>query len=777
LGEASAGLLAEVEQRRAGVSKQLGIVVRPVEQVLHEQAILTRMHPTLPKLMAQVGASVSSTSLLERYVTAQMQALKIELGERQGCAQEASELEVVEYMLRALPGWSSQPVAAIKAAEAVSMERLLRKWDAALRLPAAPPAPHPPPPSAKAAAYPKPLPVTPRPPSVAARPPAPPARPPAPPRPKQPPINWGTVWEKSVDLVASGVLLRALLYLGAFMIVVSATVLVIRFWDVFPALLQLLFIAAVPTIFYLAGWLVGAFLELPQAGGVLTGIGALLVAVALAGIYQFGGLSQRVDGSLYWFVAAILCTGIYTLTAWRLSGEFFDVITLLAATGAALATTRLLHLALEWSIASIAASCAAMTVLASLMKRITPAWTDSLRAARYLPQILIPVSLVFTLFVAGETHLGRMSAFLLAAVGYTVLARTFPAVIFAHAAAWSMVGSVLYAFLAIQLPTTWYAAGAALLAIPYLVGGHRLPRPGIPPRGYPTALTVVGLCLLVIAAGSGLITLLIDYWPGVTALALSALALAASAFLLRSHWLAGAAAALFFLPFSLAVGRWLGNAWLMAAWAGLALVYLGIGALLRRAEAYARWLHLGAHAIALLAPPALLFHYLLTYRHWRNGPALVALGGLALVYLLSALLDDSRRHPALSRYARWFGQSTFLWPLAAYPPIWVAVAWKGTPLTFAWLGVALAWLGLAYVGLGELLTRRRAEYRLPLHVYVYLLLVASLGVAAALRLSLLAAICLSLVTLAMLALAYRRVAETPWLRSCPCGPSIWHYWY
>ena len=105
--------------------------------------------------------------------------------------------------------------------------------------------------------------------------------------------------QKAVEAAVSGALLRGLLYLGAFMIIVSAAILVVLFWDIFPEVLQLAFIAAVPTAFYLAGWGARAKLELPEVGGVLAGIGALLVAVDFAAVYQFGGLSARVDGNTY----------------------------------------------------------------------------------------------------------------------------------------------------------------------------------------------------------------------------------------------------------------------------------------------------------------------------------------------------------------------------------------------------------------------------------------------------------------------------------------------
>ncbi len=74
---------------------------------------------------------------------------------------------------------------------------------------------------------------------------------------------------KTVEAAVSGALLRGILYLGAFMIVVASAILVILFWDIFPQALQLLFMASVPTVFYLAGWGARVKLKLPEVGSVL----------------------------------------------------------------------------------------------------------------------------------------------------------------------------------------------------------------------------------------------------------------------------------------------------------------------------------------------------------------------------------------------------------------------------------------------------------------------------------------------------------------------------
>ena len=53
------------------------------------------------------------------------------------------------------------------------------------------------------------------------------------------------------------------------------------------------------------GWIVRTRIKLTQAGTVLTGIGATLVAVDFGAIYQLGGMASRVNGPVYWLIASI----------------------------------------------------------------------------------------------------------------------------------------------------------------------------------------------------------------------------------------------------------------------------------------------------------------------------------------------------------------------------------------------------------------------------------------------------------------------------------------
>lgn len=612
--------------------------------------------------------------------------------------------------------------------------------------------------------------------AVAAKPMAPAVAKPS--VPAKPPIDWNKVWEKAWGLVLSGALLQGLLYLGAFMIVVSAIVLVAWFWSKIPLLAQLGFITAIPLSFYVSGFVMRGRLKLPEAGGVFTGIGAILVAVDFAAVYQIGGLRASVDVNVYWLIASSVCSAIFIFTAWRVRGEFFAYLVLIGLTSILLALTAALRLPLEWWWAVSTGSGAVMMGVAGWLKtrsltqpKPNPSFDDLAVATRRLPHVLVPISLFLVLLVPGPAAFGQMVAFIFAALGYGLLAEFFPAVFFAHAATWTSVGAIGFAMRGLGLEAKWYAAAAALVAPLYILLSRWFRQQTIdfipPRRSYQGAAHSAGFALLAAAVITGLVTVVVDVWAGVTALTLASVVLAWCAYFLRRPALVFLASGLFIAPFSIATLRLLNDnnvsqliAWRAAAWSGLALVYLISAGGLRRAEKYVTWLHLWAQALVPLAGLGLVINYWVTAQAWFNGPTLVALAGVIAVYGASAFLHDSGRHPALSRYVPKANQSIFLWPIAALIPVWAAIAWWGTVYDYRWVSVIWAALALAYVGAGQWLAKRKAAYRFPPQVLAYGLPVIGVWLALNDPLILMTTLYLSVATLALLAVVYRRDLET-----------------
>ncbi len=594
-------------------------------------------------------------------------------------------------------------------------------------------------------------------------------KPAAPPKPKQPPIDWKKVRQQMGDAASSGALLRALLYLGAFMIVISATVLVIRFWSAFNPVLQLLFIASVPLIFYVGGWTLRTRVKLTQAGTVLTGIGAVLVAVDFAAIYQLGGLAQQVNGPIYWLGVAVFCTILYAFTSSKIQGEFFDYLTLIAGSAVVFAVTRVMRIPIEWSLVSVTA---AATIMAAVAARLSQSGRDFGRASRYLSQIIIPASIIFILYSKADAP--TMTAFLLAAIAYSIFAWTFPNIIFAYSALAASVGMVLFGLRAFDVSPHWYGTVGAALALIYILIGQLAKRTKTDLtiiESYIKALNTTGFILIGLAAIDGFFVASGEQvWAGIIALVIASFDLALCAYLFNRSRYTLLASGLFIAPFIFASLKILHDAdisqptgWLSVAISTLALIYVASAALLRKVNAHARWLFAWAHA---LVPLALFLTYLdyLFSKSWGNTSALAALGVEIVFYLTTFLLQDSGKHPTLSAISNWLpfgaGKAIFLWPLGLLLPSFASVAWYGTELPRAWLGAALAGFALTYLGAGQLLFKRAKEYRFPFHVFVYLLCIIAIPLASPNRYALLTSLLFTFLSTSILAYLYNRILET-----------------
>jgi hypothetical protein len=759
---------------------------RSKEALQQELALVSATGQQIQSWVEAKALSLQAAIALNRTLQAQAQSLRDELGDQPATAAPPSALQVVDFSIQALPDWGDALQLAPETQNILRDHLFDRRHELLQPEAETPPAPEmpvaveTPAPAAEVAVEASPLPA-PEPPPVTEVPaetvPAPeatPVAPPAPPQPRRPLIEWGKLWDKTVEAFVSGAALRGLLYLGAFMIVVSAMVLVVVYWDLFPLALQLSFAAAVPVAFYCTGIVLRVYLKTPVAGGVFIGIGALLVAVDFAAIYQLGGLAGRVDLNLYWLVASLFCMLIYTATAWRLPFPFFGYITMLAFGSAGLALSRLLGLPLDWEIATVTATAVVMVVVGMQLKRAPERWREVALTSQHLPPLLLALgpllAIILLLFGPDVGNVGQMATFILATIGFGLLARIVPHAIYAHATVWSSVGAIAFAVTAANVAIDWLPATAAVVSPYYFMAGHLLHHRRTFPPGYRTAAHVGGIGLILLALVAGQALLVIHLWAGVLALAMAALALAWCAYFFRQPLLVAAAAGLFIVPFAIGGYRWLVDldvaqhmAWLMAALAGLALAYMGLALLLRRAEAYGLWLNLWAHALAPLAIAGLVFNNIATLLTWFAGPTLVALGGVILVYLASAIIHDGGRHPALSKIVSWlptpFCQTAFLWPIGLLLPVFLSVTWIEWDLPWPWLGAALAGLALAYVGLGQLLARRSPWYRLPPHAYSYLLPLAGIAIAATQTRPLLAALLITVGSLVALAVIYRRPLE------------------
>ncbi len=794
LGEAHARLrddaLAQLNVARAA----MGLPARSAEQILAPQtpprAIAAPVSVGAPAEIARELVFVENTlkaidswvqaRLLNSYsaghfrqhLNAQMQSLRAERAKYPETFPPPADFETLDYILDSLDAWVTNSL--IPSAEAENLRARMRDRRATFAPRAPSPASQPAPARAepRAALTPpvSPVPIPTPAQTISAQPLAPARKisPPAAPTPAAPPFDWGKFGARIVELAVSGALLRGLLYLGAFMIVVSAIILTVVYWKDFPPFLRNALIVALPVTFYVGGFFLRTRLNIPVAGGVITGIGALLVAVDFVALYQLGDL--EIDTNLYWLIASLVSTAVYVFTAYRIPGEFFGYITWTGVSSTVLALTQVLRVSLDWSFALTTASAAPMVQFAARAK-LNARWDDLVRAARRYPIALALIFQVLVLFVPGNAVWGQAGTFLAAMLVYALFAARFPRVWFAYAAIGSsFVGAILGAR-ASALPVEWYGAGLALFAAfyfaAYFFATARLATDLKERDKYLIGLEIAAFGALALAAIAGLFALTVNVWTGAFALALVSLLLVFCALAFQQPNFAFAASALFIVPYSAALVRALtdarvlqANAWMIAAWALLALAYVFSAIRLRAKKEYARGLYATAHALMPLGLVGLLLNYSASPRDGFAGPSLAALGGIIFIYLFSAILHDRGDQPALASLVKEISPAAFLYPIGFLLPIWIALLWDALPLNAAWLSAVMAALALSYVGSGLLLARRKIQYRLPLHAYAYLLSAVAVLISFRDAWAQLATLYLIVAVLAALAFIYRRAIET-----------------
>src|SRR4030095_4125228 len=223
---------------------------------------------------------------------------------------------------------------------------------------------------------------------------------------------------------------------------------------------------------------------------------------------------------------------------------------------------------------------------------------------------------------------------------------------------------------------------------------------------YVRALNTTGLILIGIAGVSGFIFSFTHIWAGVLALTIASLDLAVCAYLFKHTRYTAFAASLFIIPFSFAFWEWFANArlaqplgWLTVAWMGLSLVYLGMGFILQKAERHASWFYALAQALTVLTLIFLPFEYVVNIKDWSHIPASITLGLSVGFYLLTIILHDRGKHPALSKLVNRLplgvGKSILFFPAGLLFPIWIAVIWYGNHLSSEWSGALRTGLGVA----------------------------------------------------------------------------------
>ncbi len=551
------------------------------------------------------------------------------------------------------------------------------------------------------------------------------AAPPLPPKPRQP-LTWDRLWQT----LLSERTLRAMLFLGVFLLFAAAVTLVVFNWDRFPPPVQMLLLAAFTLTFYAFGWVARVKMALRDSGIALTATGSLLVPLDFYALYLGGGLTPYATAEQVWLMASAVCLAAYLATVWAVNAEFFGYLVAGAAGSLLCATLWVAGVSPDW----YAAALGGLALLAALssdgLRNAASRWRVLHRPLRHSALLGVTAILPLALgwWVVGRAGSDAFRLSLAAAWWFGCLVYALGAVRLRLRALWvaTLAGLPVAVYLTQALPfewagirPAWHAPGWALLAVLYVAAGHWLrthPHLDEPIRAWGHT-TLQGSVWLALFAGLWSLvnpTTALDAATATYALLTVAAALAAWLWA-RPRWLF-VASFLSFVSITAAMSaRELTLAQLCLGWALLAVLHVALAVRLQRRPTFATPVYAAGFALAALAllPPLV---------GGDRGLLIYALGNWVGLAAWAAWLAHTGQHPGLALGRR--GATLPHWAAALPLPAWLWLIWLHPwqlgRFDRAWLGVPLALLAWGLVFLGRWLARRRAVYGRPWYVTGYL---------------------------------------------------------
>ena len=480
---------------------------------------------------------------------------------------------------------------------------------------------------------------------------------------------------------------QMLLFLGAFLLLISSLVLVVFNWGNFPPPLQCLLLAAICGGLWFAGeWLERKW-AMPSAGAGLRAVSGVLVPVVAFAMTQLLGMKLHHA----WLLASLASLPFYAWAAWRTRQRLFSVMGSLAGASLLMAVCGFF----SWP-ALPAVLCLGLVAYLPLAQKLRGVDQRLADGPFWVAHTLVPA----TAFMSGALYLGDLLALgWLGAVLWSGVLFYAVGSLIDRRAVWAWLAgalgpAALLAVLGELLPNQQVQWSAALIGLCtlYLVIAHWLHARGW--RDHANGIAMVGHLLapfaLVVAGllgwGSGEAAL--AFWLGagfyVVAVLLAPLA----------HWsvlaAGGVAAALVATGAALGPGE---HREVELALLALGSVYLCLGRWLR---ANHRTVAVGPLLVAHTGVPIVLAFTCLTLTNtWADAALLWA---TVAFYLLALALD---------RHARW------LWPTLAV----AAFGWAQTGVVLEVgatpLNATLACVALGYLVLAVVLEPRVRAFALP----------------------------------------------------------------
>lgn len=267
----------------------------------------------------------------------------------------------------------------------------------------------------------------------------------------------------SASLLALGTR-RALLYLGAFLLVISSLTLVIFNWASFSPLVQFTMLAGATLAIWGSGTWMTRQPALRTAGSNLQAVAALLVPIVGFALSRPGLLDLEPYPA--WRLTSLLSLGLYLLVAWRTRRAFYTVAALVAALSLIFSAPGALPLG--WKSALAVSLLAALAPLAKRLQSsgiVEPAAGITVVSFVAIPLLVLSHG---TIYLVETNHGSALSLTLLASALFCTLRY------WVDGRGWWFWLAVippplaLAAALGPDAPPSTYALGLGLLALGYL---------------------------------------------------------------------------------------------------------------------------------------------------------------------------------------------------------------------------------------------------------------------------------------------------------------------
>jgi hypothetical protein len=215
--------------------------------------------------------------------------------------------------------------------------------------------------------------------------------------------------------------INVILYLGAFLVVVSAGIFVGYNFETLSGVFKTVFLALFATIFYAVGLMLYLrTVKLRPAGVTFTGIG--LVLLPLIGLAAYNFTSLHDFGSATWFATSIITLAAYIVTLSVTRQTYIAYLMAFTALSTFESSISLFNLPVYW----FGWGMAIVSILLLVLGRTKLLWEDTSDAIMLSANIFVPISLLLSFFAVGDNGLSQVGVTIgLAGVFYAAMADRF----------------------------------------------------------------------------------------------------------------------------------------------------------------------------------------------------------------------------------------------------------------------------------------------------------------------------------------------------------------